>query len=1007
MARLVNSSNGQAEDVPDDQVHDALASGSYSAAAGAKIPAINPYGKPVFISAEEAPNLFQTGEYRYETEEQERLRKEQAHYDDQNLAAGAAGAARGLTFGLSDAALTKTGLVEPGTLAKLKQYNPNVSLAGEAVGTIAPMVLSGGSSLLGQGARVAGSGVIGVARAGAATEGAVARLLAGETAKSIGAKIAAKAAATAAGSAVEGAFYGAGQIISEAALGREDITAQKVMAHIGFSALVGGIAGSALSATADTAILGASAAAKALSKGAAKADEATETLKNVYARAISRTKADQEITVTIGGESAAAAGAQASAQASAQSESKMLSDVIRETPLQDLRKKLAPTPEERDKIATGIYESVKGVDDTADELIRASFSKNRPEEVRRLLVNASPDAARMDAFTLHDEIENAVAAMRAEPELYDAGKNLVRNLELKKDGFARRLTEASDAPSFFGAVDDFKREIDKLMPYGRDVSPQLRDTVDMLKSIRTRAKGHLENVELYGEAATRQAAFNDAANRYFATRKEFLRSFGENTVTRAGKKTRIVSPIRVNTYLNQVGAARGASRQRALQEYLDAAQSMFEQAGVTARTAGSDAATGAAQELVQSAGRQVLQATESLQAISKVRALDNGLAFLEMMRTGGLGHMAGDAVKGAAGAVLGATAGAGAAGVAGAAVGVAQKLSATIKSSLRVDNSVRLMAGLQDFARKTSSKAGDAAEKMRRLVALERAAQQTSARAASAVERFLRRARTATKETATTAAETTFADGFDSARIAAPLSLDVLERVSGSGRRASRTAEDGERKPENRLAEFAELARDPAALQGRLSKSLDGLGGVAPKITGHLTERAVTATRFLHEKAPRPPVHTDTALPFRAKSAWEPAPLDLARWARYVAAVEDPMSVLDDMQDGRITPEGVEALRAIYPALYDEVLQSFTRRYDEMQDDLPYSQRVSLSALFGVPFDETMRPGFMATIQASYDSQQEPEQSGPASAVRPTASGLGKLQTADRAQTSSERLLSR
>jgi len=61
------------------------------------------------------------------------------------LAAAAAGAARGLSFGLSDVALTQSGLVEPETLKGLEKCGPAGGVAGE-VGAIAGTMLVPGWS---------------------------------------------------------------------------------------------------------------------------------------------------------------------------------------------------------------------------------------------------------------------------------------------------------------------------------------------------------------------------------------------------------------------------------------------------------------------------------------------------------------------------------------------------------------------------------------------------------------------------------------------------------------------------------------------------------------------------------------------------------------------------------------------------------------------------------------------------------------------------------------------
>ena len=156
------------------------------------------------------------------------------------IKAGAAGLARGLSFGLSDVGLTGTGLVEKSTLRGLEEAFPKSSLGGEAFGILAPTIASGGSSLLARGAVKAGAGVLGVGKIGQIAEGVVAKNLL-KTASQSGAKKAlSSAAAKGIGSGIEGSFYGAGQVISEAALGETPPTADKVLSTIGLSALFSG-----------------------------------------------------------------------------------------------------------------------------------------------------------------------------------------------------------------------------------------------------------------------------------------------------------------------------------------------------------------------------------------------------------------------------------------------------------------------------------------------------------------------------------------------------------------------------------------------------------------------------------------------------------------------------------------------------------------------------------------------------------------------------------------------
>lgn len=179
------------------------------------------------VSGEEAAELGQD----YQLEQK---------YGDDEIEAALLGAARGLSFGVSDHALKKAGLYSEEALRELKQRNQISSIAGEIAGVAAPTFLTGGLG-------AAGAGVKGAARAGAATEKLVAKALTSAATKSGNKKLAkeivTKGLSKGAGSAVEASFYGTGQLVSENALGNAEFNAENLAASAGNAALFGGAAG--------------------------------------------------------------------------------------------------------------------------------------------------------------------------------------------------------------------------------------------------------------------------------------------------------------------------------------------------------------------------------------------------------------------------------------------------------------------------------------------------------------------------------------------------------------------------------------------------------------------------------------------------------------------------------------------------------------------------------------------------------------------------------------------
>ena len=169
-------------------------------------------------------------------------------FGDQNLKAGLAGVARGVTLGFSDQAMVKSGAVNAETLRELSERNKAASIAGEVVGTVAPLLATGGTGVAAKGALTAGAAVRGAAKAGQVVEKITAKALQKAIAqtgnKKMAKEVIRKSLAKSAGSAVEGAFYGTGQLVSEDALGTAEFNAENLLSSAGAGAVLGGAAGS-------------------------------------------------------------------------------------------------------------------------------------------------------------------------------------------------------------------------------------------------------------------------------------------------------------------------------------------------------------------------------------------------------------------------------------------------------------------------------------------------------------------------------------------------------------------------------------------------------------------------------------------------------------------------------------------------------------------------------------------------------------------------------------------
>lgn len=163
-------------------------------------------------------------------------------------AAGGLGAARGLTFGLSDvAAIGLGGDRVRETIKGYRDENPGASLAGEVAGVVAPSFFTAGTGGLASVARGASAIPRGAGALARGVERGVAGVV-GEGASSLGGRMLQRGLATGAGAATEAAIFNVGQQLSEDAIEDHAHAGERLVAAAEKGALFGLLAGGVLGA---------------------------------------------------------------------------------------------------------------------------------------------------------------------------------------------------------------------------------------------------------------------------------------------------------------------------------------------------------------------------------------------------------------------------------------------------------------------------------------------------------------------------------------------------------------------------------------------------------------------------------------------------------------------------------------------------------------------------------------------------------------------------------------
>lgn len=188
--------------------------------------------------------------------------------------------------------------------------------------------------------------------------------------------------------------------------------------------------------------------------------------------------------------------------------------------------------------------------------------------------------------------------------------------------------------------------------------------------------------------------------------------------------------------------------------------------------------------------------------------------------------------------------------------------------------------------------------------------------------------------------------------------------VAGPGiKTAAEIVRDSQRSddPMDVAKNVSSLAADP----DKMTEALEAIGSEfnddAPTIAQDLRNTVARAVFFLAGKAPKPKV-VSPGMP-----EMQPPRSEYQKYSRYVRAINDPTSLLDEADTGTLTPESVEAVRIVYPSLYAQMQAALAERVQNMPK-VPYRQRMQLSALLGQDMTGTLSPSMVSLAQSAYSS---------------------------------------
>lgn len=218
-------------------------------------------------------------------------------------------------------------------------------------------------------------------------------------------------------------------------------------------------------------------------------------------------------------------------------------------------------------------------------------------------------------------------------------------------------------------------------------------------------------------------------------------------------------------------------------------------------------------------------------------------------------------------------------------------------------------------------------------------------------------------------------------------------------REALPRAADNRKTDELRNAYHAVVTRaryaqqDPGAYSERLADRMGPLLETEPQLAEAMITQSIADQMFLASKIPAAFERQNTLTPHLEQP--ELSRHDAEKLVRYAEALEDPLSVVEDLARNEVNLEGIEALKARRPLVYAEIRGDVAMAAAKLGHALPFSRRVSIGVAFELPTDQALTPEYARGLQQVYADQAKQSEEPP----RPP-SGAGSQATSKLAESS-------
>jgi hypothetical protein len=184
-------------------------------------------------------------------------------------------------------------------------------------------------------------------------------------------------------------------------------------------------------------------------------------------------------------------------------------------------------------------------------------------------------------------------------------------------------------------------------------------------------------------------------------------------------------------------------------------------------------------------------------------------------------------------------------------------------------------------------------------------------------------------------------------------------------------------KLKEQLSEIDANAALPMERSSQISGVLSETG--APETASQLTLKNGLIAKYLSDHMPRP-IKPNT--PFK-QIKWAPSDAELSRFERRVHAIQNPTSIIDELVNGTLSTEAVDAVKTVYPKLFQNIQGRVMQHFMDNPQTVSYNNRIKLSFLLDMPLDDDLKPENIRAFQKNFAEIDEAAAEGQNTGTKP------------------------